>query len=346
MKTINLLKKNKILLIIIMIIALIYPVATLSRIVYNVALTHFYKTKNFYFASDLLSEKNPTYEISNWSGVDSYVITINMNSILNEHVRATSNIDYIISFSCEDKVNCYLNKTNGTIPVNEYVDSNRDEFSLTIVPTKTFENNETTKVTIKAESTNPYKKSISATFTLKASKVGLSYEITDKKNDIFAILRLTNSLTYYTIKEAFNDFSVGDEIDQEKYNSLTEEEKLKCASLTVEINFDPRIITMDLTNSFYLKTFKTNPNNIKKTNLRRILKDFNNYKTDDLIDEDTYKKIDSSNYAYISDEFEYVSGIIINIDAISSGDIKFYKKDKYKDYTYPFVNTSSIVKVS
>lgn len=339
------LKKHKKLIVILLIIIFTYPAITLSRIVYKVVLDHFYKTKNFYFSSDLLTENNSIYKVSNWSGVDKYIITINMNSILNEKKRATSNIDYKITYSCEDKVNCYLSKEEGIIPVSNEVDSNRDSFNLTVIPTKVFDNNEETKIEIKATSTNPYKKSISATFILKASKVGLSYEITDKKNDIFAVLRLTNSLTYYTVKENFGSYKVGDELDQDVYNSLSKEEKSKCYSLMVDISFDPKILNMDLTNAFYLKSVK-DKNNVKTVKLRRVLKDFDKYEIDDLIDEDTYKTINKANYDKLSDEYEYVSGIIINIDAISSGDIKFYKKDKFKDYTYPFINDESIIKVS
>ena len=170
-------------------------------------------------------------------------------------------------------------------------------------------------------------------------------EITDKKNDIFAVLRLTNSLTYYTVKENFGSYKVGDELDQDVYNSLSKEEKSKCYSLMVDISFDPKILNMDLTNAFYLKSVK-DKNNVKTVKLRRVLKDFDKYEIDDLIDEDTYKTINKANYDKLSDEYEYVSGIIINIDAISSGDIKFYKKDKFKDYTYPFINDESIIKVS
>ena len=44
-------------------------------------------TSTFFFKSDFLSEKNPEYTITNWSGVDAYTLTINMNSIKNELKR-------------------------------------------------------------------------------------------------------------------------------------------------------------------------------------------------------------------------------------------------------------------
>ena len=42
----------------------------------------------------------------------------------------------------------------------------------------------------------------------------------------------------------------------------------------------------------------------------------------------------------------YISGFKFKVGATSSEKIKFYKNDITKDYTYPVVNSSSIIKVS
>ena len=44
--------------------------------------------------------------------------------------------------------------------------------------------------------------------------------------------------------------------------------------------------------------------------------------------------------------FNYVSGYKFKVPATSSEKIIFYKADRTKDYTYPIVNSSSIVNVS
>lgn len=338
-------KKNKTIFIILLIIILITPTITLSKIVYNLVLEHYYKTQNFYFSSDLLSKNNPKYKINNWSGVDSYVITINMNSILNEKKRSESDIAYKIGYSCDEKVECYLDKNEGVIISSNEINGNQDVFTLTVVPKKTFVNNEETVINISTTSTSPYKKKIGAEFTLSASKIGLSYEITDKSNDIFSVLRLTNSLTYYTVSESFLEYNIGDEIDQDIYNSLSNENKKKCYSLGVSIKFDPKVINLDLTNPIYLKVLKNNPENISTINLRRVLKEFNTYQENDLIDENTYNNLSFSDKQNISEQYAYVNGIIFDIDAISSDDIKFYKKDKLQNYTYPIINENSIIEV-
>lgn len=342
----SIIKRYKKLFIAILIIVFIAPAVTFGRYIYNIILDHYLLSKNFYFFSDLLTDEDAKYTISNWSGVDSYVLTINMNSILNDKKYATSDIEYDINYECDNKVNCYLSKSSSVIRASGEIEKNRDQFTLTIMPKQSFSNNEETKVKISTNATSPYKKSLSATFTLKASKIGLSYEITDNKNDIFSVLRLTNSLTYYTVKETFDNYNVGDEIEQYIYSELSAENKKKCYSLAVSLSFDPRVINMDLTNAYYLRTLKNHPGDISTVKLRRVLKDFSTYKEDDLISEDDYNSLSSSEKNNISSQYDYVNGIIVDIEAISSADIKFYKKDKSKDYTFPFVTESSIVNIS
>ena len=342
---INKILSNKKISLVLLILLLIVPGITLSRYFYKIWLDHFYMSKSFYFQSDLLSEHNPNYTISNWSGVDTYVLTINMNSILNDKKYADTDIDYEIKYVCDESVECHLNKEYGTIPVSGEVERNRDYFTLTIVPKKTFVNNEETTIHVTTNSTKPYKKSIGATFTLKASKIGLSYEITDNKNDIFSVLRLTNSLTYYTVKEAFLNYEIGDEIDQTIYSKLSNDNKKKCSSLSVDLSFDPKVVNLDLTNAYYLKTLKDNQASITTIKLRKVLSDINDYKQGDLIDNDTYLSLTNEEKNNVSAEYDYINGFTVDIDAISSADIKFYKKDKYMNYTFPFVNESSIIDV-
>lgn len=343
----NLKKPIKISIIVIFIVLLLIPMSTLSRMAYKLYLEHFYTTKNFYFKSDLLSDKLPEYTISNWSGVDSYVLTINMNSIKNDLVTATSDINYKISFKCDETITCELNKTTGVIRTNNGSkdNNNRDYFMLTITPKKTFINNEQASVEVFAESISPYKKKISAKFFLRVEKIGLSYEITDNKHDIFAILRLTNSLTYYTVITAFDDYQVGDELEQEVYASLSIENKKKCSSMLIDLQFDPKVISLDMTNAYYLESQKLGENYIKTAKFRTINKTFDDYLEGDLIDEESYDKLSLEKKKNISEPFDYISGFKVSLDAISSADIKFYKRDKTANYSFPFLNGEPVVSV-
>jgi hypothetical protein len=48
----------------------------------------------------------------------------------------------------------------------------------------------------------------------------------------------------------------------------------------------------------------------------------------------------------VIDQKSYINSITLPIDAISSADIRFYKKDTSQDYTYPNANSESVVEVT
>ena len=70
------------LLIIIVILAFLVPAMTsLSKYVYHAINDYYLGTKGFYFNSDKLSSTHSEFEIANnWSGAETYTITINLNS--------------------------------------------------------------------------------------------------------------------------------------------------------------------------------------------------------------------------------------------------------------------------
>ena len=89
---------------------------------------------------------------------------------------------------------------------------------------------------------------------------------------------------------------------------MPEENKNKCYSGEVKIDFNPQEVLLDMTSEAY-----TTAKNIETTEA--------NGET-------------------------YINSLTINIDAISSVDIRFYKVDVNKDYTYPNNNNDSIIKVT
>ena len=91
---------------------------------------YFLRSGEFYFESDKLSEEGTTLQVDNWSGVDDYTITINMNSRKNNIEKATYDISYDINYSSTDNVICNLSKEEGII----YASTNTDYFNLTITP--------------------------------------------------------------------------------------------------------------------------------------------------------------------------------------------------------------------
>ena len=219
-----------------------------GRYVTNSINNFFIRTKEFYFYSDKLSEGNSSvYQIDNWSGVDDYVITINMNSRKNNIKAVDYDIEYDISYTCSDNAICQLSKTEGII----YANSNADFFNLTITPNGQLNVGDKVVVEIKANSKGKYKKTIKGKFTLVVGKEMLSYQITDFKQNPYMELRITNTLSYYIVNEVFGEYSVGDKIDSDTYLNLSDTEKAKCYSVLVTIEFDPKEILFDITNELY-----------------------------------------------------------------------------------------------
>lgn len=301
----NVLKKirnNKILLLIILVLLLV-ATTSLGRFIYLEIKKNFFLTKDFYFESDKLREKQFLYKVNNYNGVDNYDIVINMNSIKNNKLRSSSDIAYNITTNCSAKANCSLSKNSGTI----YAASGTDYFLVSLSPSTNLVEGDEIHVEVIATSTDPYIKTLSATFMLVVGNYGLSYEIYDVVNRPYLEFKMTNTLDYYTVKEAFDTRSVGDKIDIDTYLALSPENKNKCASAIVNLSFDPNIILFDNAS---------------------LVKGLINTTTIPL------------------NGFNYINNVTFKIDAISSMIVRFYKKDKSLNYTYPIVNQNPILTVT
>lgn len=300
----NNLKKTQILLIMAILICIISFIVIFGRYLTNNMNDFFVRSKEFYFYSDKLEEDTAVFQVDNWSGVDDYVITVNMNSRKNNLKAASYDIGYTISYTCSDNAICQLSKTEGII----YSKNNSDYFNLTITPNRQLETGDKVVVEIEAKSTAKYQKTLKGKFTLVVGKEKLSYQITDKPQNPYMELSLTNTLSYYIVNEAFGNYSVNNKIDIDTYLALTEENKAKCSSAIVTISFNPEQVLLDITNESYSKA-----KNIETTTV--------NGKT-------------------------YINKFTILIDAISSTDLRFYKVDVSKDYTYPNGNEPSVLSIT
>lgn len=171
----------------------------------------YFQTKKFYFNSGKLKEKTATYSLDNWSGAGEYTININMNSIKNNLLKAETDISYNITYQCPSTVTCQITKTSGVI----YGSVNNDSFNIVVTPNTTFHDGDTILIYVSATSTSPYEKTISARFILKVGKIGLSYEITDEEKSPYLEFRITNTIDYYLVEEAFDNYNIGDRIEYE-----------------------------------------------------------------------------------------------------------------------------------
>ena len=301
-------KKYLIKQLIILFLLLIWSISAMvifAKYVTNSAQDFFIRSKEFYFFSDKLSEDTSVFEVDNWSGVDDYTITIDMNSRKNNLEKTSYDIPYSITANCEtNNAIVQLSKTSGTI----YASTNSDIFSLTITPNTQLEVGDKVTVDVQTESLGNYKKTLKGKFTLVVGREQLSYEIEDSAYSQYFELKITNTLTYYTISEDFGSYTKGQKIDINAYSSLTDEQKKKCYSALVTVAFDPNVVLFDLTNEEYQKA-----TNIEKT---------------------TYNGT------------SYISSITFPLEPISSNSVRFYKIDTSKDYTYPNSSGTNVLTIS
>ena len=297
-------KRQQLAIAVILIVCLLSLVIIFARYLTNNVKDFFVRSKEFYFYSDKLTEDTSVYQIDNWSGVDDYVITINMNSRKNNLKVTSYDIGYNISYTCSDNAICQLSKTEGNVPAT----TNADSFNLTITPNRQLDTGDKVVVEIEVNSTAQYKKTLKGKFTLVVGKEKLSYQITDSSQNPYMELSITNTLSYYVVNEAFDSYTVGQKIDIDTYLGLSEEKRKKCYSSIVTIKFKPREILFDVTNNSY--------------------EDATNIKTEQINGK------------------TYINELTISIDAISSVNLRFYKVDVSKDYTYPNNNNSSVVTVT
>lgn len=280
---------------------------TFGRYAYDEIKNYFLRTNRFYFNCDKLSDNGQVVEMTNWSGVGSYSVKYNMNSYSNQLLKSEDDIEYDITFECSDNVVCSIenNKTNGTISKN----TNVDDFTIviTVPPETILHDRDAIQLNVVAESTVPYVKRLYGTFRLVVGHYGLSYEIEDSKNNPYFNTRITNTLDYYVVREAFAGYSQGAQIDMDTYQALSQNDKDKCASSIITLNFDPNKVLLDMTSEIYQNAIFIGTVNING--------------------------------------FAYVNSISFKIDAMSSSIIKFYKNDVSKNYTYPVNGVQSIIQV-
>ena len=305
---------------------------TFSRYVYRAIRNYYFNSKAFYFNSDRLSEDTAVYEADNWSGAEPYAVTINMNSRKNIEEVSKVNINYTIKYTCQvfkangeeytedvldfsiaDTTEEQYNEEEGikkTIFAENNISSFYFEFS--IKNNKKLENDDYVFVTVTAQATSPYKKTLKGTFKVTIGNPGMSYQIEDEAYNPYLNVIVTNTLNYYTVDQAFDSYEVGNMINVSDYIKLSDENKAKCHSMFILLEFDPEEVVLDTTSLAYLE----NRDNVD------------------------YKQIDSS-----GNQYNYVNSIKFAIEAEESRVIKFYKKIAANDYTYPKSDSTELPKV-
>ena len=297
-------KNKKIIIFSIFFLILICFIPTIGKYVGKNSKNYYLNSKNFYFNGDKLEENGIVYQAENWSGVDSYSVTFNMNSYKNNTEFSKTDISYDISYTCSSNVICTINKTSSVI----YSSLHTDSFTVTVTPRISLNDGDKAWINVTATSTSPYTKTLTGTFNIVVGRMGLSYEIIDNENSPFFEVSITNTLNYYVVREAFDSYSIGDRIDINRYVSLSDTNKAKCASSLVTLGFNPSIVLLDMTTTAYLNATNTTQTAINN--------------------------------------FSYINGLTFKIDALSSYRVRFYKVDSTQNYSFPFENHTSIVNVT
>lgn len=294
-------RKQKVIILGVVLLLLIVP--TLGRFIYNELNDVYFRAQNFYFQSDKLKEEKATYQVNNYNGVDQYNVLINLNSFKNELLRSDTDISYDIEYTCSAKAICSTSKDDGII----FSTVNNDDFTISVIPDQQLVENDVIWIDVTATSSSPYIKEISAIFVLKVGYFGLSHEIIDSEFSPYLELKVTNTLDYYNVIQAFDSYQIDDRINISTYQALSQANKDKCVSSYIVLSFDPNLILVDMTSPTYLVS-----SNITTTTLSG---------------------------------FQYVNGFEFELDAQDSVLVRFYKKNNLLDYTFPIVNPSSIVSV-
>ena len=306
-------KRRKLIIIIAAILLLMPLGVTFSRYVIKSIRNYIMEANNFFFNSDKLVDGGITYGINNWGGASNIDIQFELNNHKNNLLTSASDITYTLTATPSDpsSIRCNLDYNSGVI----YKAEKTDSVSLTVVPLRVFNDNESVSVTVEAVSSSPYVKTLSATFVITVGRRGIDYAITDSVGSPYFIFSITNALDTYKVTSGFtatvngqsHTYSVNDTLTTEEYLQLSSENKSKCASAIITLTFNPSQVVMDTTS--------------------------------DILKRATYQTTTYNGVAYIS-------SITFNIDVLTSEEIRFYKRNVSNNYTYPITNNTSIVTFS
>lgn len=181
----------------IFLIVLLISITVFGRYFYNGIKEAYFRSKQFYFTSNLLTLGGQTYTYENWGGLDTYELNVALYSYENKLMKLDYDLQYTIS--CEavqsDKIKCTIGSEDG--PTSQsgiiYKTTNTSNVAIYVKPLVQINKGETITIKLKARTEEPYIKEISCEVKLKVVQLlGNSYEIEDSENSEYALLKLKN----------------------------------------------------------------------------------------------------------------------------------------------------------
>ena len=300
-------KKRKLIIMILIILMLVVPFTfTLGRYVVVNIKDYIMETNHFFFNSDKLKAGGITYEVNNWGGADVFEIQFELNNHKNNILTSEGDIEY--SLSLDYDANDTICSLSSTSGII-FEEEKTDNFTLTVTPRRVFDDEESVSVTVSATSSSPYVKTLSATYIITVGKRGISYQITDSVNSPYLMFSITNAIDTYVVRTAFGNHSVGDIITSSDYVNLSAADKAKCASALITLSWSPSDVVIDTTSSIVTSSTSA---------------------------------ITTTTYNGVS----YINSITFPVDILSSTEVRFYKWDVTKNYTYPLTYPTPIVTFS
>lgn len=281
-----------------------------ARYIYNIINNYILETKHMYFYSSVLDVNGRNFSIQNWDGFEPYHFTVDLRNYKNDDRRSDVDIPYTISISCDDtKVACTTTKGSGSTLVHT-VDS--DSFIVDVVPKPgvTLTEDDVIKVTTTVTTTSPYKKVIYGSYNIGIEKANFSHSIEDSVGSLYTKLILKNTISVYEVKTAFTHggvtYNVGDKVNVDTYNTLTDANKANCFSALVTLSFDTSKVKIDVTDKYFLH------------------------------------RLNGGGYSTTTDANGFINGFTLKMGPSSTAEILFYKDDISQNYT----NNNTVITVT
>lgn len=280
---------------------------TLAKYVVQEFHGYYLNAMHFYFTSNRLKKVTARYEVNNWSGVGDFDIPFDLSSVKNDYIFTKYDIPYSVRVVCPElDATCTVDKPTGTVYYSAQ-GTHSDRVTVHVTPLHSFNENASLTIYIEAKSTAPYEEILSANFVYTVGKKGVTYTIEDEANRPYLLLKITNAVSFCVVTQAFGDYNVGKELDGSIYRSLSDTDKAKCISKSIQLDFSPSDIVLDTTSNILdIATYQT-------TTLQGI---------------------------------DYINRLNFTIGPSSTMAVKFYKISAARNYSYPNPNPTSIVTVT
>ena len=214
---------------------------TLAKYVVQEFHGYYLNAKHFYFTSNRLKRTTARYEVNNWSGVGDFDIPFDLSSVKNEYIFTQYDIPYSVRVVCPvTDATCTVDKPTGTVYYSQQ-GTHSDRVTVHVTPLHSFSENTSWTIYIEAKSTAPYEEPLSANFVYTVGKKGVTYEIEDEANRPYLLLKITNAVNFCIVTQDFGDYTAGKELDGSIYRTLSDADKAKCISKSIQLDYTGKI---------------------------------------------------------------------------------------------------------